>query len=60
MKPDLARRSCFVVAPHDVPVADFLESLRKERIEPFFISDFLKSSNSAVLNRPGLIGGSNS
>jgi hypothetical protein len=40
-----SRKSCFVIASREVPVGSFFEALRKEGIEPFFISDFLQSSN---------------
>ena len=43
-----SRKSCFVIASKEVPVGPFFESLRQERIEPFFISDFLQSSNLGV------------
>lgn len=39
----LHRKSCFVIAPIGVELAPFLEALRKNRFEPFFISDFLTS-----------------
>jgi hypothetical protein len=48
MEPSPHRRSCFVVAPTGSPVAPFLELLRSNRFEPFFISDFLTSRNKAV------------
>lgn len=51
MPPALRRKSCFIIAPYDVPLGSFLETLRQEQIEPFFISDFLKlgePSTSAI------------
>src|SRR4051794_39504809 len=48
METPLLRKSCFVIAPYQVQVGSFLEALRRERIEPFFISDFLKSGKLAV------------
>jgi hypothetical protein len=50
MTSEIARKSCFVVAPYDVAISSFLEALRKERIEPFFISDFLKRGELAISN----------
>ena len=41
----ISRKSCFVIAARGVAVERFFEALRKESIEPFFISDFLQSSN---------------
>jgi hypothetical protein len=48
MQPITSRRSCFVIAPLGAPIAPFLETLRKNRFEPFFISDFLTSRQKAV------------
>ncbi len=45
---DAARKSCFVLAPYDVHLGGFLEALRREQIEPFFISDFLKVQRLAI------------
>jgi len=45
---DIVRKSCFVIAPAELPVGPFLEQLRQEGVEPFFISDFLKRPGSSV------------
>jgi hypothetical protein len=43
-----SRKSCFVIAPYQVQVGSFLEALRTQNVEPFFISDFLKSGSFAI------------
>jgi hypothetical protein len=50
MASDVKRKTCFVVAPYELPLGNFLESLRKEQIEPFFISDLLKFGRLAISN----------
>ena len=50
MTSDIAPKSCFVIAPYDAPLGEFLERLRQEHIEPFYISDFLRLSKLAISN----------
>jgi hypothetical protein len=42
------RPSCFVIAPVEAQLERFLEELREHRVEPFFISDFLKSGKKIL------------
>lgn len=43
-----ARKSCFVIAPVEMAITSFFEELRKHHVEPFFISDLLKSGGLVV------------
>src|SRR5262245_24662424 len=51
MEKSVARKSCLVVAPAELPIAPLLEAMRNVRIDPFFLSEFLKSGGKLSANQ---------